>query len=233
MTVEQHRDLPDQNEFDTPAIVAHQPPSPLAEWRAGVVHDLDNEREVCRHSHSTGPEYGKLSNERGIDRRAVFRKAAVAGTLVWTAPLVMQSKAAAATACTPSCAPPPDQQPQIQITASRSCVGDAADTRVWRFVGLISASIIGCPCGSQAAIEVVSPAVGTIIATVPVNQPVILTVPIVVRISCLNAAGTPIFRSCAGVTETNYTDTGACVETARFTFPSSTSTPCNGAPTCN
>ena len=42
----------------------------------------------------------------GFDRREALKKAAVAGGIVWAAPMIMSSPARAqATPCTPKCAP--------------------------------------------------------------------------------------------------------------------------------
>ena len=170
-------------------------------------------------------------NERGVDRRAALRKAAVAGTLVWTAPVVMSQSASAQTACTLSCAPPDGQRPQVNIVANRRCLAD--DSRVWIFEGILSPTVITCPCGVAAAVvEVEAPPVGTIIATDPGNQNLVLDVPVVVRITCLSNAGVPVSRSCAAITATNDFDGGTCVPTRGFVFQG-TSVLCDGAPTCS
>ena len=77
----------------------------------------------------------------GLDRRSLLRKAAVAGAVAWTAPMVVSSPAGAqATLCTPKCA-----------STGGTFVGLIGGSRSSVVIN-VSASNVSCPCGSFAGI---------------------------------------------------------------------------------
>ena len=89
----------------------------------------------------------------GIDRRSVLKKAAIAGTVAWAAPLVISSPALAS-ACTPSCAAAPITSAQLtgqvadlcanQIALLAPFTGNANKIAVFRVIS----GTASCPCGN-------------------------------------------------------------------------------------
>jgi len=162
-----------------------------------------------------------------MDRRDALRKAAVAGTIVWTAPVVLDRSVGAQTACTPKCGPPDAQQPQVTITLARAC-DDAAQERVWTLVEVELGSVINCPCGGTTALQLVSPPLDTVVARTPydVEGSFTMNPPVITSISCPDRRQARVARVCDGITTTNdFFENIGCAPT---TLVVNTSTPCPG-----
>jgi hypothetical protein len=165
-----------------------------------------------------------------LDRRNAL-KAGVALGVGWSAPALTSSPVSAAATCTPSCAPPAAQQPQVNVTLFRSC-DDVRQVRVWTLTDVSLGSVINCPCGGTTTLELLAPALGTVMATVPYSTvgTLVLDTPVLVSIQCAGGLDQPVSRLCDLITTTNsyYQDPG-CTEGA---ISISTSTPCPGGPVC-
>ena len=91
-----------------------------------------------------------LDETPGIDRRAALRKVAAAGTVAWTAPLILSGTAHAAMEfCTPKCRPGTD--PPL-IDGCTFCLGSGAGTKAAQ-IFFYPDPALTCPCGGSPAIS--------------------------------------------------------------------------------
>jgi len=166
----------------------------------------------------------------GLDRRHAL-KAGVALGVAWSAPTILSSPVSAASTCSPACAPPAGQSPEVDITLTRNCDVDL-QVRVWTLTAVDLASVITCPCSGTTTLQLLAPALGTVVATVPYSTvgTLVLDTPVLVRIQCDGGLDRPVSRLCELITTTNgYFENAGCTPTSTVIF---TSTPCQGAPSC-
>ncbi|MDQ3176058.1 MAG: twin-arginine translocation signal domain-containing protein [Actinomycetota bacterium] len=163
----------------------------------------------------------------GIDRRAALKKAAAAGAVAWTAPIVLSSTASAQVVCTLRCAPtvaatvtgtatsrpcnpllPPGQQPILfDITINRG--GGAT-----------------CPCGGNPTF-MVNPSVVAAIQNQPGNSTSTFTV--IITVTCLDRDGDRVSRECTATGTFEYSGNCQSAQVRGVTFSNVTC----GAPRCN
>ncbi|MGA9279284.1 hypothetical protein [Ilumatobacter sp.] len=134
-----------------------------------------------------------------VNRRAMLTKAAAAGAIAWTAPVVLSKPVSAADACTPDCAPPLNQAPQVNPMIRRQCGENGV--RNYYLSGADFPSVITCPCDQVSSVyALVSPGPDQIIysATKVENQPIVIhsNVPIVFTIACNRVGGGLVYRTC-------------------------------------
>jgi hypothetical protein len=84
----------------------------------------------------------------GIDRRSALKKAAIAGTVAWTAPMILSETAHAVDlvgACTAKCAP----NPTINVSPSTALICNTNGAK-WAQLTFSVAGIV-CPCAAGGA----------------------------------------------------------------------------------
>lgn len=89
----------------------------------------------------------------GIDRRSALKKAAVAGTIAWTAPTILSESAQAVELigpCTAKCAP----NPTINVNANTGLVCNTNGAK-WASVTFSVAGLV-CPCGTAPNASVIA-----------------------------------------------------------------------------
>ena len=93
----------------------------------------------------------------GIDRRSVLKKAAVAGAVAWTAPVILSNTAFAASVCTPKCA---HANVTLTATAQDACTAPVTEVPSGNKILLFSINLPSgatCPCDAAAPRVVLGP----------------------------------------------------------------------------
>jgi hypothetical protein len=135
----------------------------------------------------------------GIDRRSALKKAAVAGTVAWTAPTILSSKTHAVEfidGCTAKCQPNNQATVSFTVEVEPCIAGTPPGQQVVRGVVTQEGSAgQPCPC-SQGNIQIVNPTPGQIVplAPNPGNWDGVLSVG--VNIICFDRAGNEIIVNC-------------------------------------
>lgn len=94
---------------------------------------------------------GTQSSGPRFDRRQAVKRAAVAGAVAWSAPVVLSSRAQAMDGtCTPKCLPVagPSTAPGI----SRDCLGNGSNRVVRIVLTGVNPVPVNCPCGGDAVL---------------------------------------------------------------------------------
>jgi len=135
----------------------------------------------------------------GFDRRAALKKAAIAGGIVWAAPMIASTKASAAAVCTLDCAPTAASA-DITITGTKGpCIPGGPPGSQRRTFGINSVTIDSgavCPCTGTATVTY-SPEV--IVYDDPDPNQGIRTVQIgtlTVTVTCTDEQGRSVARVC-------------------------------------
>jgi hypothetical protein len=100
----------------------------------------------------------------GFNRRSALKKAAVAGAVVWTAPVLLSDSAQAVQllpgGCTAKCAPIVDAV-DLVVTGSKGACDDTAPGQVIREFNITSVTLGAasgsCPCGGAEAVVTFTP----------------------------------------------------------------------------
>ena len=135
----------------------------------------------------------------GFDRREALKKAAIAGGIVWAAPVIASSKASAQEACTLACAPTASSADITIFGTKGPCIAGAPagqQRRIFTINDVTVDSGAVCPCGGTATVTW-SPTI--IVYDDPDPNQGIRTVEIgtiTVTVTCTDEQGRAVARTC-------------------------------------
>ncbi len=142
----------------------------------------------------------------GIDRRAALKKAAAAGAVAWTAPIVLSSTASAQVVCTLACAPTVATTVTGTATSQPCVAGIPPGQQPILFVITINTGGgATCPCGGNPTFLVV-PSIVTAVQNQPGTST--RTFPVTITVTCRDENGRPVSRVCTATG--TFTFSGNC-----------------------
>lgn len=153
----------------------------------------------------------------GIDRRSALKKAAAAGAVVWTAPVLLSDSAQAVDilpgGCTAKCGPSGSVFVSGSATA-QPCLPAPPPPGQQEVFGVIDDATAGagsCGCDSEALVTVTTPAAGTSFLVRPKpGSDQNGEFDIVATVSCVDRAGNTISSTCSA-TATAFIQPGNCL----------------------
>jgi len=165
---------------------------------------------------------GPTEPSDGVDRRRLLKRAAAAGAIAWTAPVVLSDRVSAQVGtCTPKCVP--QSAGTATAIASISCTGNGNNRVVIVTVQLTAQPSYSCLCGGTATVTgrtvtvnrgtlTVAGGANTFVVNLGRGSPGVLDVFVNESVTCVDRSGDNCTRSCTTTlgTTVGVQDQGNC-----------------------
>jgi hypothetical protein len=157
----------------------------------------------------------------GFDRREALKKAAVAGGIVWVAPMIVSSRVSAQAVCTAKCAPTFTGPADIIVEGSKGPCTTPIPGQVQRVFTVTNVAVADpgatCGCSPTSASATLSPTTFTLVDLVPnqgLRSEIIGTTTLTV--TCQDRSGRPISTTCTANVRAEFSGSCQGLGLARF-----------------